>query len=337
MRVSLGSGIIQTRITGDRSPSFCERHLTARLGSDILRENKTMIALKHLSVVTLLLIFAPSAYSLEVKGIKPNQSIVYKTLGKTELKLHVFTPEGHQATDTRPAIVFFFGGGWSSGSPSQFYPHCQYLASRGMVAISADYRVKSRNKTTPRACVTDGKSAVRWIRQHARELGIDPDRLAAGGGSAGGHVAAATGTTKAFEQEGEDLKVSSRPDALVLFNPVYDNGPGGYGHSRVEGYWKEFSPMHNISADTPPTVVFLGTKDNLIPVKTAKEYKRLMEKVGARCDLHLYEGQPHGFFNYRAKENYTKTVIAMDRFLASLGYLEGEPTLKNKPDGAHGK
>jgi acetyl esterase len=277
------------------------------------------------------------AYSLENKGFIPDRSLEYKTIGKTKLKLHLFNPEVHKPSDKRPAIVFFFGGGWNGGSPSQFFPHCKYLASRGMVAMSAEYRVKSRNNTTPRECVRDGKSAVRWIRQHAEELGIDPGRIAAGGGSAGGHVAAATGTTRGFEEEGEDLRISSRPDALVLFNPVFDNGPNGYGHTRVKTYWKEFSPIHTISQDTPPTIVFLGTKDKLIPVKTAKEYKRLMEEKGRRCDLHLYEGQPHGFFNYTKKENYTKTVIEMDRFLASLRYLEGEPILQNKKDATHEK
>ena len=258
----------------------------------------------------------------------PDESLVYKTVGKTTLRLHIFNPEGHKPSDKRPAIVFFFGGGWNGGSPSQFYPHCRYLASRGMVAMSAEYRVKSRNKTTPRECVQDGKSAVRWIRQHAEQLGIDRHRIAAGGGSAGGHVAAATGTTKGFDEAGEDLNISSRPNALVLFNPVYDNGPDGYGHSRVKAYWKTFSPMHNIRHDTPPTIVFLGTKDHLIPVSTAKEYKRLMEEKGRRCDLHLYKNQPHGFFNYTKKEYYTKTAIEMDRFLASLRFLQGESTLR---------
>jgi len=202
-----------------------------------------------------------------------------------------------------------------------------------MVAISAEYRVKSRNGTSPRECVKDGKSAVRWIRAHANELGIDQDKLAAGGGSAGGHVAAATATVKGFEEEGEDQSISCRPNALVLFNPVFDNGPGGYGYDRVKEYWKEFSPMNNISDSTPPTIVFLGTKDKLIPTATAERYKKLMTDKGRRCDLHFYKDQGHGFFNYRNKnkEYFTATVIEADRFLASLGYLKGEPTLKNKP------
>lgn len=290
-------------------------------------------------ILTVMLMFSYSAYAKE--QITPNETLTYKKIGEIELKLHVFNPENHKQTDQRPAIVFFFGGGWNGGSPSQFYAHCNYLASRGMVAISAEYRVKNKHKTTPQECVKDGKSAVRWIRYHANELGVDPGKVIAGGGSAGGHVAAATGTVKGFEEEGEDLSISSKPNALVLFNPVFDNGPDGYGYERVKEYWRDFSPMHNIAENTPPTIVFLGTKDSLIPVSTAENYKKEMESKGRRCDLHLYKDQPHGFFNYSRKDNYRKTVIEMDRFLTSLGYLKGEPTLKNEegqvtPNGASG-
>ena len=194
----------------------------------------------------------------------------YKQVGEAKLFLHAFNPKGHKALDRRPAIVFFFGGGWNGGTPKQFDPHCRYLASRGMVAITAEYRVKSRNKTTPFECVKDGKSAIRWVRENAGKLGVDAKRVAAGGGSAGGHVAAATGNCPGLEEEGENLKVSSKPDVLVRFNPVYDNSSKGFGHDRVKPRWKEISPMHNIRKGAPPTIVFLGTKDNLIPVSTAQ-------------------------------------------------------------------
>ena len=283
--------------------------------------------MKTMFIAGCIAVCSVSAYAAAFEGV-PDRDVVYKRVGDTELKLHIFNPPNLSESDKRPAIVFFFGGGWFQGHPRQFYPHCEYLASRGMVAMSAEYRVSSRNKTTPKECVMDGKSAVRWIRQHAAELGIAPDKVMAGGGSAGGHVAAATGTTKGFEEDGEDLGISSRPCALVLFNPVFDNGPRGYGYDQVKAYWKQISPMHNIDSNTPPTIVFLGTKDALIPAATAEAYQKRMQESGNRCDLHLYEGQPHGFFNYNQKENYTKTVIAMDRFLASLGYLVGEPTIQ---------
>jgi acetyl esterase/lipase len=248
----------------------------------------------------------------------PDEQKTYKKVGNVELQLHIFNPEGHKASDRKPAIVVFCGGGWSGGTPSQFYPQCDYLAKRGMVAISAEYRVKSRNGTSPLECVKDGNSAVRWVRSHADKLGIDPSKLAAGGGSAGGHVAAATGTTKGILEKGEDVSVSSKPDALVLFNPVYDNGPKGYGHSRVKDYWKQISPMHNLDKETPPTIVFLGTKDKLIPVATAKKYRLLMKEAGVRSELFLYKEQAHGFFN---TSKYDETVKEMDRFLVSLGFL----------------
>ena len=283
--------------------------------------------MKPIHLIAFMFLAPISTHAREANGPTPDREVVYKTVGQTELKLKIFTPSDLSAADRRPAIVFFFGGGWKGGAPSQFYPHCKYLASRGMVAMAADYRVQSRNQTSPRECVKDGKSAIRWIRRHADDLSVDPDKVVAAGGSAGGHVAAATGTTTSLNEAGEDQEVSCIPNALVLFNPVFDNGPNGYGYDRVKAYWKEISPMHNIKANTPPTIVFLGTKDKLIPVQTAKQFQQRMADQGQRCDLHLYEDQVHGFFNYRNQENYTKTVIEMDRFLASLGYLTDEPTL----------
>jgi len=156
-------------------------------------------------------------------------------------------------------------------------------------------------------------------------MGIDPDKILAGGGSAGGHVAAATATTKGVFEEGEDISVSAHSAALVLFNPVFDNGPGGYGHDRVKDYWEKISPMHNLDQQTPPTIVFLGTKDHLIPVRTAERYRDTMKKNGVRCDLHLYKDETHGFFN---KSKYDETVLEMDRFLVSLGYLKAKPEAK---------
>ncbi len=190
-----------------------------------------------------------------------------------------------------------------------------------MVAISAQYRLTSQEGVTPRDCLADAKSAIRWVREHADKLGIDPTRIAAGGGSAGGHLAAAAATTQGFEAEGADLSVSSRPDALVLFNPVFDNGPDGYGHDRVIEYWERFSPLHNISEKSPPTIVLTGTEDKLLPVNTVKEYERRMTAAGRRCDVHFFEGEPHGFFNFQ-KKSYDATVAAMDQFLESLGYVE---------------
>ena len=283
--------------------------------------------MKRILSILCALPFVASAQLVKLEGARVLQ---YKEVGGAKLFLHIFEPESKTKTK-RPAIVFFFGGGWNGGTPKQFEPHCNYLASRGMVAITAQYRVKSRNKTTPFECVADGKSAIRWVRKNAAKLGIDDKRVAAGGGSAGGHVAAATGNCTGLEEKGENLKISSKPDALVLFNPVYDNSSKGYGHDRVKPKWKEISPLHNITKGSPPTIVFLGTEDKLIPVVTGQEYDRRMKAVGSRSELHLYKDATHGFFNKGKKgDHYPDTISRMDKFLVSLGWLKSESIVRKK-------
>jgi len=255
-------------------------------------------------------------------------NIVYKTIDTTQLELTFFYPPDFEKGEQYPVLIFFFGGGWKGGTTRQFEPQARYFAERGLVSVLADYRVSSRHGTTPFDAVRDAKSAIRFLRKHARKLHLDGEKIIAAGGSAGGHLAAAAGNIVGLEEPGEQLKISSKPNALVLFNPVFDNGPDGYGYERIGERYPEISPLHNISAEAPPTIVFLGTEDPLIPVATAELYQQKMEAVGSRCDLHLYEGQPHGFFNYtRSAEHYYKTVRAADVFLASLGYLEGAPTI----------
>jgi len=274
--------------------------------------------------------FTTSTLAKTVKLDLPgSRAEVYKNASGDDLYAYVFEPKDHDpAKDKRAAIVFFFGGGWVGGSPTQFEQQARYLTGRGMVAICADYRVKSRQNATPDQCVADGKSAIRWVRKNAARLGIDPDRIAAGGGSAGGHVAAAAGICDGLEDAADpDSSVSSKPNALVLFNPVYDNGPEGWGHASAKPWFPQISPAHNITKDDPPAVVFLGTKDDLIPVATAEKFRAAMIAAGLKSELHLYPDKPHGFFN-EAKggtETFLDTIRKMDAFLAGLGYLEGKP------------
>lgn len=264
------------------------------------------------------LLVSPVAIAADKKPV-PDEKVVYKTVGDVKLSLHVFNPPETDSAKPKAAIVFFFGGGWNGGSPSQFYGQSRALADLGMVAMCAEYRVKSTHGTTPKACVADGKSAIRWVRENASRLGIDANRIAAGGGSAGGHVAAATATVQSFDDPADDVSVSCRPQALVLFNPVYDNGPDGYGYDRVKDYWQEISPLNNLSKDTPPTIVYLGTKDKLIPVATGEAFKAKLDSLGVRNELHLYKDAAHGFFN--KGEPYEDTLAKSISFLRSLGYI----------------
>ncbi len=267
------------------------------------------------------------------------QIVTYKTVGETKLALNIFNPAGHNASDSRPAIVFFFGGGWTSGSPGQFEQQCRYLASRGMVAITADYRVASRHQVKAAQCVADAKSAIRYVRAHAKELGIDPKRIAAGGGSAGGHIAGCTGTLPGLDEAGEDKSVSSVPDAMVLFNPALTLAPvdgndfGGFGArvpaEKLGAEPTAISPTHNVKAGTPPTIIFHGKADSTVPFATVEVFAAAMKKAGNRCEVAGFDGQQHGFFNFGRGDNsmFLATLTQADKFLASLGWLSGEPTV----------
>ncbi len=251
---------------------------------------------------------------------------VYKRVGSRELKLHIVSPPDAQPADRRPALVFFHGGGWTGGAPTQFNTQSTYLATRGLVCVQVEYRLLDKSdKAPPLVCIQDARSAMRWVRAHAAELGIDSTRIGAGGGSAGGHLAAFVGLVEGQDDPADDLKLSPRAAALVLFNPVFDNGTeGGWGQGRVGARVKEFSPAHNISADDPPVIVFLGRDDKLIPVATVERFQTAMKSAGVRCDAFFYADQGHGFFNQDPFK--TRTLIETDKFLASLGWLKGPAT-----------
>jgi acetyl esterase len=260
--------------------------------------------------------------------VKPDRLTTYKTANGLELKLHVFEPMGLQPSDRRPAIVFFFGGGWNSGEAKQFYQQARALADQGMVAFAADYRVKSRNQTTPFECVLDGKSAIRWVRQHAAALGVDPERIAAAGGSAGGHVAASAGLGLGGEEPAENAKISSVPNALILFNPVLDTTEQGYGAKNFKpDQQTALSPSHHVRKGLPPTIIFHGTADTTVPFENAERFTRLMTAAGNPCTLVPFEGKGHGFFNGKLSRpssdgvDYNLTVLRTIEFLTVRGYI----------------
>ncbi len=261
-------------------------------------------------------------------GMKPDRKVQYKAVDGVKLELHVFEPEGWKASDDRPAIVMFFGGGWQSGNPKQFYQQARAFADKGMVAFSADYRIGSRNKTTPFECVKDAKSAVRWVRQHADELGVDPKRIVASGGSAGGHIAGCTGVIEGCEEKGEKTEVSSKPNLMILFNPVLDTTSKGYGAKRFSPEQQtDLSLCHHVERGIVPTLVFHGEADTTVPFENAERFARLMKKAGNECVLVPFPGKGHGFFNgsfFRKKngdEDFDKTMEQSFRFLTDHGFL----------------
>lgn len=251
--------------------------------------------------------------------------VIYKTDGATQLKLHLFMPEGaDQPIDKRAAIVFFHGGRFIQGHPAQFFPHCRYLASRGLVAASAAYRLVGKTATSIRHCLADSKSAIRWLRSHAGDFAIDPAKVVAAGGSAGANLAANAAMMNGGDEAGEALPVSSKPDALILFSPAVIRPI-----SPQDLIDEQLYASLSVRPQVCPMLLLHGTEDEIFSTEGMKQFCEEMTAVGNLCELILHQGAKHGFFNYGRDENYPfyDTLLATDKFLGKLGMLNGHPTL----------
>jgi len=299
-----------------------------------MKHRKRFLYLKRVlfSVFALasILMSAQKKWSTSIPG-KEAKELVYKVIANDTLILQLYFPDEFDDNKKYPTIVFFYGGGWNGGSLDQFRDQAGYFASRGMVTVLADYRVKSRHGTTPYESVKDAKSAIRFLKKNSSGLSIDTNKMVVSGGSAGGHLAAAVALLSGVNESTDNMKINTKISALILYNAVVDNGPGsgGFEHKRMGKNYLNISPIHHIEKGAPPTLFLLGDQDHLIPVSVADEYKTKMDSVGSRCDVVIYKGQRHGFFNPTEKSNeyYLKTTREADKFLVSLGYLKGEPTL----------
>ena len=242
--------------------------------------------------------------------------------GGDSLTLHLFRPQQVAKGEKRPAIVYFFGGGWQLGTPIQFYRECAHYASKGLVAVSVDYRIGYLHHSTAFDSLADAQDAIRWLRAHADAYGIDPDKIAVAGASAGGHLAASLGTIGSDERVSADYK----PNLLVLYYPVVDIGPGGYGSPELQQRHREISPLHNVDGSTPPALFLVGTKDPIVPVRTAEAFRDTMQRHGVDCELHLFEGAGHPIFLYREPltENASKMQQLTDAFLQKNGFMPAE-------------
>jgi len=254
-------------------------------------------------------------------ALEPTRTVVYKKAGDRELTLHIFEPTGHKPTDKRPCFLIIHGGGWSGLKPQRMYPFADYFAKHGLLGISVEYRLLSaKTGVTVFDCVKDARSSMRYVRAHAAELGIDPQKIIASGGSAGGHLAAATALFDGVNEETDDLKVSPVPNALVLMFPVIDTSTEGYGNGKIGERWQEISPVHHVRAGVPPTIIFHGTGDRTTPFKGAKMFQEEMLKAGNRCELDVNEGGEHGYL-MRTQELFDDTMRKTEAFLASLSLL----------------
>jgi acetyl esterase/lipase len=250
----------------------------------------------------------------------------------------VFNSKAHKPGYKAPAVVFFYGGGFLFGDIRRYQTQATHLALRGLVTVLADYRVKCRHGSTIMDSVSDGKSAMRWVRAHADELGIDPSRIAAVGSSAGGLMAAADALVTDFDDP-TDPKVDARPNALILYNPalamtspkVIHNLTVNWGQA-VADRAPAFSPIDHLDRGLPPTIIFQGTADKGVSPATAEDFCERARALKSDCEVVLYPEAPHGFTeiwlglddpaNFPRTEYWAEdTSRRTDAFLTKLGWL----------------
>ena len=213
------------------------------------------------------------------------RSFTYRHASDRALKLHVFSPT-RSSFQARPAILFFFGGGWRVGKISALEPQAREFAKQGFVTILADYRVKCRDDTTILAAQEDARAAWDWVREHNSQLGIDPNRIILAGGSAGGQLALATA-----QKAPNDFK----PAALLLFNPAVDLvTPATWWAKPIA---RRISPSKLPVDALPPTLIFHGTGDKRVPIQTVKAFCRRAREEAGICEVVSYPGQGHGFYH----------------------------------------
>ncbi len=240
--------------------------------------------------------------------------------GKTSLYLHVFGAS-QPAVTPRPCVILFHGGSGPTAGPENNVEECRYWASRGMVAISAQYRFGRRDGTDIRESVMDAKSAVRYVRAHAAELGVDPKKIVVGGISSGAHLAACTATVAGCHDSSDDLAVSCVPNALLLYYPLGLISDRGTREDRVE-----LSPLSFVGAATPATLIITGAEDRVAPPERAIEWGK---KMKAPFRLLIYRDTAHvserRFFTRPGVDN--DTLRQSDRFLVAVGMLTGADTV----------
>jgi acetyl esterase/lipase len=274
---------------------------------------------------------------LSLPGSEP---FVFEKAGDVELRLHVVKPKDWKASDTRPCLVAFFGGGWSSGTPTKSISYAKWAAKYGLVGVAPDYRTRKRFDAKPEDCVADGRAAVRWIQDHAKELGVDPAKIVVQGTSAGGHVATWTAISEPVSPEtATDPVPNPSPMGLILIWPVTDTGTNGYGgpkrFSGDEVRANRLSVTQRMPTKMPPTLVFHGTSDETVKFANSEEFQTKMKANGNDCELIPFPGAPHSANSSKWREAAAvKAKIAEEslKFLEKLGLVEKAKADQIKPD-----
>ncbi len=250
------------------------------------------------------------------------KDIVYKETSSRALKLDIYRLKDLKRS--APLLVFIHGGGWRKGDKHDYLAYLLDYAQKGYITATVAYRF-SQEAHFPGALL-DVKCAVRWLRRHATQYMINAEKIAVIGGSAGGHLALMVGYTSdipEFDAECDD-SVSSRVQAVVDFYGPFDlttefaikqKSPQQFLGKTFEEdpqIYIKASPKTYITADDPPTLIFQGTIDALVPYSQSDSLKVWLDRAGVPAEYHKLKGWPHTMDLVRKVNDYCQYY--MDRF-----------------------
>ena len=271
----------------------------------------------------------PAAALRAAPQVQPGKEFTYKTSHGQPQRLEVYFPAKHDPRAAKvPGVLLFHGGGWAGGDRTQFRYVCGYFAKRGLVAATADYYMHPKEElkvlgpggARKRVCVTDAASALRWFEQHADELGVDPQRIVVGGGSAGGHLAMLATLNRSLDDPLDPKGVDTAVVGYLLFNPAFTSK----GRDRDE----DVDVFAHLKPGIAPSLFLFGEKDGW--KAASDELLSALRKLGAKASMLVADDEGHSF--WRKPEWSDMCLVECDRFLVSLGVLKGEP-LVSKPAG----
>lgn len=241
----------------------------------------------------------------------------FSTIEGVTLNAHIFYPENHDKTQPKPAHLYFHGGGWAIGMPEWSYSSCKSAAKDGRVAIAFDYRKRNVYGTDVKASVSDALTAIAWVRENAKELGIDPNKVLADGFSAGAHLALVSSMIENREDFGVTSNFSSRPDALILGSCPYDIA--GRDVYDITYDTRSISPLHLIKENLPPIFAYHAEGDRMVKFSEFEEFRDAIEKTKNSFTSRSYPGVGH-FFEESSREDAIERGKLIKEFLIKHGF-----------------
>ncbi len=251
------------------------------------------------------------------------KNIVYGEIDGQKLLLDSYFPQQSGRT-ALPVVLLVHGGGWSGGDKADFSEMAAFLAQEGYACFNINYRLVEEQANRYPAALDDVQRAVRWVRANANFYGLDAQRIAAIGASAGGHLVALLGTTETRHNDDPALaQYSSRVNAVVdLFGPVDLTRPfSGNVQTLVDAFVgqpaasvpelaREASPVFHIDSQTAPFLIFHGDQDALVPVEQSRQFHQALQAAGIDSTYVEFKNEGHGFAQPASQERFARELLA---------------------------